>query len=69
MTLRPYLSPSGPKVSAPSVAPTRADEHTGPSAAWVSFMFAAMIGAATPMFCVSMPSRKAASEHKTNTKI
>ena len=32
-------------------------------------LLAAMIGAALPIFCVSMPSRNAASEHSTKTAI
>ena len=59
MRLRPNRSPSGPNVSAPIAAPSSAEENSGPSAARVSLMLSAMIGAATAIDCVSAPSRNA----------
>ena len=59
--LRPNRSAIGPNVAAPSVAPTSAAAKIGPKLDILMPSPSAMMGAATPIDCVSTPSNRLTS--------
>ena len=69
MVLRPYLSASGPKISAPAVNPNSPAPNTGVRATGLRCHSPRIAGAMNPMAAVSKPSTATIRKQSSNVSI